>query len=366
MDNIQSSISVHRLHRLLPSDIEKLKETVSTIGGAYSLLERFGKYILALKEPTAAELDDVTRITLQLNSAGLWDTIRPEFFIRYFNPFLSEELLNTLCAVLNVKLARAKADITIGKGDQPSLMEQTLERLGCRKEHAEVASKSHRILLVEHDASTRNQLIKELSSHMEFDTVAADSGLQAIQSTKSNEPDLVIMDLKLPDIDGFETVRRLRDSGFKAPIIMLTGHEADSDTILGLEAGANDYIAKPFRFAVLLARIRAQLRQHEAGEDAVFNIGPYTFRPSSKLLVNPRGNKVRLTEKETAILRYLYRAGQRPVSRETLLQEVWGHSSGVTSQTLDTYIDRLRRKVEKETPIPPILVSVAGGYKLTS
>ena len=161
------------------------------------------------------------------------------------------------------------------------------------------------------------------------------------------------MDVGLPDVDGREAVRILRKNGFKAPIIMLTGHDTDSDTILGLESGANDYVTKPFRFAVLLARIRAQLRQHEASEDAVFTIGPYTFRPSSKLLLNPKGNKVRLTEKETAILRYLYRAGQRPVSRETLLQEVWGYNSGVTTHTLETHIYRLRQKVEKDAASPP-------------
>jgi DNA-binding response OmpR family regulator len=172
------------------------------------------------------------------------------------------------------------------------------------------------------------------------------------------------MDVGLPDVDGREAVRILRKSGFKAPIIMLTGHDTDSDTILGLESGANDYITKPFRFAVLLARIRAQLRQHEASEDAVFAIGPYTFRPSSKLLLNPKGSKVRLTEKETAILRYLYRAGQKPVSRETLLQEVWGYNSGVTTHTLETHIYRLRQKVEKDAAIPAILVTEAGGYKL--
>ncbi len=126
-----------------------------------------------------------------------------------------------------------------------------------------------------------------------------------MQAAKAGQIDLVIMDVGLPDIDGREAVRILRKNGFKAPIIMLTGHDTDSDTILGLESGANDYVTKPFRFAVLLARIRAQLRQHEASEDAVFTIGPYTFRPSSKLLLNPKGNKVRLTEKETSILRYL-------------------------------------------------------------
>ena len=172
------------------------------------------------------------------------------------------------------------------------------------------------------------------------------------------------MDVGLPDMDGREAVRILRKGGFKSPILLLTGHDTDSDTILGLESGANDYVTKPFRFAVLLARIRAQLHQHEASEDAVFNIGPYTFRPSSKLLVHPKGSKVRLTEKETAILRYLYRAGQRPVSREVLLQEVWGYNSGVTTHTLETHIYRLRQKVEKDAASPQILVTEAGGYKL--
>jgi DNA-binding response OmpR family regulator len=147
---------------------------------------------------------------------------------------------------------------------------------------------------------------------------------------------------------------------------MLTGHNTDSDTILGLESGANDYVTKPFRFAVLLARIRAQLRQHEASEDADFTIGPYTFRPSSKILLNPEGNKVRLTHKETAVLRYLYRAGQRPVSRETLLQEVWGYNSGLSTHTLETHIYRLRQKIEKDAASPAILVTKAGGYTLVS
>ena len=124
------------------------------------------------------------------------------------------------------------------------------------------------------------------------------------------------------------------------------------------------FFQTPFRFAVLLARIRAQLRQHEASEDAVFAIGPYTFRPSSKLLLSPKGTKVRLTEKETAILRYLYRAGQKPVARDVLLQEVWGYNSGVTTHTLETHIYRLRQKVEKDAANPAILVTDAGGYKL--
>ena len=220
------------------------------------------------------------------------------------------------------------------------------------------------ILIVEDDDELRAALTEQLALHEEFDMIAVETGAKGVQEAKSGQIDLAIMDVGLPDMDGREAVKILRKSGFKAPIIMLTGHDTDSDTILGLESGANDYITKPFRFAVLLARIRAQLRQHEASEDAVFAVGPYSFRPSSKLLMTPKGGKVRLTEKETAILRYLYRAGQKPVSRETLLQEVWGYNSGVTTHTLETHIYRLRQKVEKDAGAPAILVTEAGGYKL--
>jgi|SRR5215470_5973497 DNA-binding response OmpR family regulator len=221
-----------------------------------------------------------------------------------------------------------------------------------------------RILIVEDDAELRDALVEQLALHEEFEAVAAENGTKGVQAAKSGQIDLVIMDVGLPDIDGREAVRMLRKGGFKAPILLLTGHDTDSDTILGLESGANDYVTKPFRFAVLLARIRAQLRQHEASEDAVFTIGPFTFRPSSKLLLNAKGNKVRLTEKETAILRFLYRAGQKPVTRETLLQEVWGYNSGVTTHTLETHIYRLRQKVERDATTPTILVTETGGYKL--
>lgn len=221
-----------------------------------------------------------------------------------------------------------------------------------------------KLLIVDDDTELREMLLEQLALHDEFEAIAVDTGAKAVQAAKEHQIDLVIMDVGLPDVDGREAVRILRKNGYKAPIIVLTAHDTDSDTILGLESGANDYVTKPFRFAVLLSRIRAQLRQHEASEDAVFTIGPYTFSPSSKLLTSPKGNKIRLTEKETSILRYLYRAGQKPVSRETLLQEVWGYNSGVTTHTLETHVYRLRQKVEKDAANPAILVTDAGGYKL--
>jgi DNA-binding response OmpR family regulator len=218
---------------------------------------------------------------------------------------------------------------------------------------------ARKILIVDDDNDLRDALMEQLSLHEEFEPTAADTGAKGALAAKADAPDLVLMDVGLPDTDGREVVRSLRKGGFKAPIIMLTGHDTESDTILGLES-----VAKPFRFAVLLARIRAQLRQHEASEDAVFSVGPYSFRPGSKMLTGDNAKKVRLTEKETAILRFLYRAGQLPVTRETLLQEVWGYNSGVTTHTLETHIYRLRQKIEKDAANPEILVTESGGYKL--
>jgi DNA-binding response OmpR family regulator len=146
---------------------------------------------------------------------------------------------------------------------------------------------------------------------------------------------------------------------------MLTGADTDADTILGLDSGANDYITKPFRLGVLLARLRAHIRQHERSDDAVFVIGPYTFQPGAKLLVDePRRKKIRLTDKETSILKYLYRTGGRVVSREVLLDEVWGYNAGITTHTLETHVYRLRQKIERDPANARILVTEAGGYRL--
>jgi DNA-binding response OmpR family regulator len=225
-------------------------------------------------------------------------------------------------------------------------------------------SNKHKILVIEDDLELRGALTDQFSLYDEYEAVTAETGNKGLQVAKTEQIDLVIMDVGLPDIDGREAARILRKNGFKAPIIMLTGHDTDSDIVLGLESGANDYVTKPFRFAVLLARVRTLLRQYETSEDAVFTIGPYTFRPSSKLLLNPNGSKVRLTEKETSILRHLYRAGQRSVPRQTLLQEVWGYNPEVTTHTLETHIYRLRQKMEKDSVVPAILITEAGGYRL--
>src|SRR6187401_2623471 len=144
---------------------------------------------------------------------------------------------------------------------------------------------ARKILIVDDDTELREALVEQLALHEEFEAEAVDTAAKGVQAAKVGQIDLVIMDVGLPDVDGREAVRILRKNGFKAPVIMLTGHNTDSDTILGLESGANNYVTKPFRFAVLLARIRAHLRDHEHSEDATFKVGPYTFKPSAKLLL---------------------------------------------------------------------------------
>lgn len=220
------------------------------------------------------------------------------------------------------------------------------------------------VLLVDDDQDLRESLRDQLALHDEFAILTAGTATQGIDIAKKERLDLIVLDVGLPDMDGREACKILRKSGFKSPIIMLTGNVADSDVILGLDAGANDYVTKPFKFAVLLARIRAQLRQHEQSEDAVFTIGPYTFKPASKLLLDEKGTKIRLTEKETSILKYLYRSGEKVVTRDVLLHEVWGYNAGVTTHTLETHIYRLRQKIEKDPSNAELLITEMGGYKL--
>ncbi len=220
------------------------------------------------------------------------------------------------------------------------------------------------ILLVDDDNELRQTLLEQLSLYEEFRISEMDTAAKGIQAARAGVIDLLIMDVGLPDMDGREAVKLLRKGGFKAPIIMLTGQDTDSDTILGLEAGANDYVTKPFRFAVLLARIRAQLRQHDNSEDVTFTVGPYTFKPGQKLLIDKKGGKLRLTEKEAAIIKYLFRAGDKVVTRDVLLEEVWGYNSGVTTHTLETHVYRLRQKIERDPSNAEILVTESGGYKL--
>ena len=226
-------------------------------------------------------------------------------------------------------------------------------------------SNDKRVLIVDDDDTLLQMLSEQLQLHEEFAPSGAKTGAEALKLAKEDHFDVIILDVGLPDMDGREVCRLMRRNGVTSPILILTGAVTDADTILGLDAGANDYITKPFRLGVLLARIRAHIRQHERSDDAVFSIGPYTFQPSAKLLVDNSDNrKVRLTDKEAAILKYLYRASDRVVSREVLLDEVWGYSAEVTTHTLETHVYRLRQKIEKDPSNACILITEPGGYRL--
>jgi DNA-binding response OmpR family regulator len=220
------------------------------------------------------------------------------------------------------------------------------------------------LLIVDDDADLRGAVAEQLETEG-FATLEASTAGDGVTAALEQKPDLILLDVDLPDMDGREACRQMRRDGVAAPIIMLTAAAADEDTVQGLEAGANDYVTKPYKFAVLLARIRAQLRSHEHSEGAVFRLGTYEFRPSAKVLVDAQQRKIRLTEKETNILKYLYRAGEKPVSREELLAEVWGYNAGVTTHTLETHVYRLRQKIEADPANARLLLTEAGGYRLS-
>lgn len=220
------------------------------------------------------------------------------------------------------------------------------------------------LLVIDDNDDLRGAIAEQIDLTEEFTAVEAPTGAEGVRAALESRPDLILLDVDLPDINGREVCKQLREQGVAAPIIMLTAADTDEDTIAGLDAGANDYVTKPFKFQVLLARVRPQLRSHEQSEGAVFHLGAYEFRPSAKMLVDSSQKKIRLTEKETNILKYLYRAGEKPVSREELLAEVWGYNAGVTTHTLETHVYRLRQKIEPDPSNARLLLTEAGGYRL--
>ena len=220
-----------------------------------------------------------------------------------------------------------------------------------------------RVLVVDDEPHIRAVLRGYLEADGFAVSEAAD-GEAAVRQLHQQSPDLVLLDVMLPGMDGLEVLRQVRTFS-DVYVILVTARAEEVDKLVGLGVGADDYVTKPFRLSVLLARLRAHLRQSDQSDAAVFTIGPYTFRPGAKLLTDQSGRKkVRLTEKETAILKYLYRAGDRVIGRDTLLGEVWGYNAGVTTHTLETHVYRLRQKIERDPARAEILVTEPGGYRL--
>jgi len=221
-----------------------------------------------------------------------------------------------------------------------------------------------RLLLVEDDDAIRETLRDQLRE--EFSIVEAARGAEALELAEASHHELIILDVGLPDMDGLDVCKLMRRAGINAPVIMLTGADTEADTVLGLDWGANDYVTKPFKMGLLLARIRAQLRRHERSEGTILIIGPYAFHPTEKIMIDSANGdrKIKLTEKETEMLRYLFRVGGTIIGRDVLLNEVWGYNSGVTTHTLETHVYRLRQKIERDPSNAEILVTEPGGYRL--
>ena len=218
-----------------------------------------------------------------------------------------------------------------------------------------------RVLLVDDDETLRTSLAEQFAMNG-YQPVVAGTCAEGQKLAQEGLYEFIVLDVRLPDGDGAVLCRELRARGITCPVVMLTAADSDESTITGLGAGANDYVTKPFRFNVLMARLEAHSRSHQTSEEAIYKIGPYTFRPSAKILLES-GRRVRLTEKETNILKFLQRSGDT-VSREVLLHEVWGYNPAVTTHTLETHIYRLRQKIEKDSSRPELLVTETGGYRL--
>ena len=223
-----------------------------------------------------------------------------------------------------------------------------------------------RLMLIDDDDALRLVLRQQFEAE----------GLQAIHEAGDSQtvfetiddfaPDMILLDVQLPDGNGFDICRKLRNRGFDKPILMLTGQDSEDDIVQGLEAGANDYIAKPMRIGELLARMKTHLRQHKLSDDARFEIQGLDFVPSQKTISSRQtGQKVILTEKETMVLKMLNKKAPDAVSRDVLLSEIWGFQQGLTTHTLETHIYRLRQKLTRLTQ-EPVIETAQDGYHLSS
>jgi DNA-binding response OmpR family regulator len=243
-----------------------------------------------------------------------------------------------------------------------------------------------RILIIDPDPSFRETLSEQLTALAGFQCEIAPDGEAGLEAALSQHVDLLLLSRELPGHGGHELCRQLREQGMMAPIVMLTADDSENAIISSLDAGATDCIVKPFKIGVLLARMRAHIRQFAHSDDAVLAIGPFAFRPGAKTLTGADEEAaqdslrpahpvrpVRLTDKEVQILKYLYMHAQDRaknggahdvVGREELLGEVWGYNAAVTTHTLETHVYRLRQKMERDPAHAEILVTEPGGYRL--
>jgi len=227
------------------------------------------------------------------------------------------------------------------------------------------------VLIVSNSEELRLWLREQFRLIEEFITVETDSFKEGLNVARTGGCVAILIDGQVPEVGGYEFCRILRSDHIYMPIVILSETYSEADAILSLETGATDYLAKPFSFRLLVAILRARLRERtfleKSPEETIVDIGPYQFWPMDRLIRHRTTHRVlRLTTRETDILRHLYRSGDMPITRERLLREVWGEEARVSCHTVETHIYRLRRKIERDPANPEILVTVAGAYRLVT
>lgn len=229
--------------------------------------------------------------------------------------------------------------------------------------------KQRRILLVEDEEAIRAGLIDVLVFHG-FDVDSAATGPEGLKKALTGQYDLILLDVMLPGVDGYEICNQVRAEDRNQPIIMLTAKTSDEEIIRGLQLGADDYVPKPFSIQQLVLRIEAVLRRSQLGQQMARTLSIAGMEiDTENLCASKGGNEITFTRREIQILEYLARNSERPVSREELLTKVWGYARNleIETRTVDIHIAKLRRKIESDSKQPEVLVTVRGaGYRLVT
>ncbi len=222
--------------------------------------------------------------------------------------------------------------------------------------------KAMRVLVVEDSRQMREALAKGLRENGYAVDMAGD-GLAGLELAQINPYDLIVLDILLPGMDGLEVCRRVRAEGLKTQILMLTARDAVVDRVAGLDAGADDYLVKPFAFRELLARMRALLRRHRDAYPTLLNLADLTLDTAARV-ASRAGQKIHLTAKEYSLLEYLMLHACQVVTREQISEHVWDNDYDPFSNLIEVYIQRLRKKIDQRFPVKLIHTRRGAGYLL--
>ena len=223
---------------------------------------------------------------------------------------------------------------------------------------------STKILLINNDKDLGEALVFQLTLGEKYQIIETNDETSALVQINDNFCELVIINSQSSTLKKCNLTKSLRSAGYNKPIIILINRNNNLDNSDDHNHKADEYIVKPFRYPVLLKSIETQLHKFKKSENTQYSIGNYAFKPNSKILESNEGKSIRLTEKENNILNFLYKNLGNVINRETLLREVWGYNSKVTTHTLETHIYRLRQKIEDDPSKACFLITEHGGYKL--